>query len=160
MNDASDSRWMLAALAEAQKAFDFGEVPIGAVAVENGSIIATGRNRVEEKHSVTAHAELEVLRAVELIRHDWRMHGVTIYVTKEPCPMCAGALVNARCDRIVFGASDPAFGGCGGAVAIPEIPGALYHPEVSGGVESDASLDLLRRFFRERREKKNQSSLT
>ncbi len=146
---------MRAALEEAQKAFDAGEVPIGAVIVADGEIIARGRNRVEEKKSVTAHAELEALHAAELFRRDWRMQHATLYVTKEPCPMCAGALVNARFERIVFGAPDPAFGGCGGAVTIPEIPGALYHPQMTGNVEGNECLALLRQFFRLRREKKN-----
>ena len=154
MTSAADCLFMRAALDEAQKAFDDGEVPVGAVAVENGVIIARARNRVEKKTSVSAHAEIELLRELEKIRGDWRMNGIAVYVTKEPCPMCAGALVLARVDAIVFGAGDPAFGGCGGAVSIPEISGALSHPQIRSGVEADAAAGMLRAFFRARRSEK------
>ena len=79
------------------------------------------------------------------------MTGITIYVTKEPCPMCAGMLVNSRFSRIVFGVGDPAFGGCGKAVNIPALPGALFHPEVTGGVKSDEAKALIQKFFRLKR---------
>ena len=153
MSLSCDREFMRAALEEAEKAFSLGEVPIGAVAVENGIIIARGGNRVESSSSVTCHAEIEAVREVEKLRGDWRMNGVTLYVTKEPCPMCAGLLVNARVDRIVFGAHDAKTGGCGGAVDIPGIPDSLWHPEVTGGVLAEECLELIRRFFRERRKK-------
>ena len=146
-----DAEFMRSALDEARKAFEAGEVPIGAVAVENGVIISRGRNRVEENNSVCCHAEIEAIREVEKLRGDWRMHGITLYVTKEPCPMCAGMLVNSRIKRIVYGAGDPAGGFCGGAFDINSIPGLLWHPEITGGVCGDESLELIRQFFRSRR---------
>lgn len=149
--DPRDLEFMRAALAEAECAFARGEVPIGAVAVESGCIIARSFNTVETDHSVSSHAEFNVIAEVEKLRSDWRMTGVTLYVTKEPCPMCAGMLVNCRVSRIVFGVPDPAFGGCGGAVNIPALPQALWHPQVLGGVAADAAAQLLKDFFRQKR---------
>ncbi len=146
-----DLEFMTAALAEAKLAFAAGEVPIGAVAVEAGRIIARSYNTVEAEHSVSRHAEFNLIRRVEQLRSDWRMTGITVYVTKEPCPMCAGMLVNCRVSRIVFGVADPAFGGCGGAVNIPALPQALWHPEILGGVGADAAAQLLKEFFRQKR---------
>jgi len=148
-----DDTFMELAIEAAREAAAAGEVPIGAVAVRDGKAVAVARNRVEEKHSVTAHAEFEVIRQLEETTGDWRMSDFTIYVTKEPCPMCAGMLVNARIRRIVFGAPDPATGGCGGAVDLAALPGALWHPEITGGVRAEESLRLLREFFRSRRKK-------
>lgn len=149
-----DEDFMCVALELAAQAAAAGEVPIGAIAVRDNVIVAKGANRVEEIHSVSAHAEFEVLHQLEKLTGDWRMNDFTIYVTKEPCPMCAGMLVNARFRRIVFGAPDPAGGGCGGAVAIPKLPGLLWHPEVVGGVLAEPALALLRDFFRNRRKGK------
>lgn len=149
----TDRDFMLLALAAAGEAAAAGEVPIGAVAVRNNEVIATARNRVEELHSVAAHAEFELLHKVEEITGDWRMSDFEFFITKEPCPMCAGMLVNARVKRIVFGLLDPATGGCGGAINIPELPGALWHPEVTGGVLEAESKELIQRFFRQRRQK-------
>ena len=147
----TDIDFMRLALAEAEKAADAGEVPIGAVVVKDGIVIARGRNRVEEKHSVSAHAEFEAIHEAEIILNDWRMSDCSIYVTKEPCPMCAGMLINSRIKRIVYGAGDPAGGFCGGAFDINSIPGLLWHPEMAGGVCGDESLELIRQFFRSRR---------
>ncbi len=149
-----DVFFMRAALELAREAAAAGEVPVGAVAVRDGEIAASGRNRVEEKHSVSAHAEFEVVRELEKLTGDWRMSDYELYVTKEPCPMCAGMLVNARIRRIVFGAPDPAGGGCGGALDIPGCPTLLWSVEVTGGVLAEESVALLREFFRSRREKK------
>lgn len=148
--------FMREALREAEAAGAAGEVPIGAVAVCSGRIVARARNRVEEHGSVTGHAEIELLRALERSTGDWRMDSFDVFVTKEPCPMCAGALVNARVRRIVFGVGDPAFGGCGGAVDIPGLPGALWHPEVIPGVLAEESLERIRSFFREARRRAKQ----
>ena len=147
----TDIDFMRLAIVEAEKAAELGEVPIGAVVVKDGAVIARGRNRVEEKHSVSAHAEFEAIHEAEAILNDWRMSECTIYVTKEPCPMCAGMLINSRVKRIVYGAEDPAGGFCGGAFDINSIPGLLWHPEITGGVCGDESLELIRRFFRSRR---------
>ena len=101
-----DEKFMALALEEARAAFDAGEVPIGAVVVKDGIVIARNHNRVENRKSVSAHAEFEAIRDAEKVLNDWRMSDCTLYVTKEPCPMCAGMLVNARIKRIVFGVSD------------------------------------------------------
>ena len=154
-----DERFMREALKLAEEAARCGEVPVGAVAVIGGEIVASGRNRVEELHSVSAHAEFEVIRAVERSRSDWRMSDVDIYVTKEPCPMCAGMLVNCRVRRIVFGVADPAGGGCGGAFAIASSPTLLWTPEVAGGVLADEARQLLQEFFRARRSASREKKL-
>ena len=152
--DSEDIRFMREALKLAAEAAAADEVPVGAVAVAvaDGRIVAVGRNRVEEKHSVSAHAEFEVLRQLEELSGDWRMSGYTFYVTKEPCPMCAGMLVNARVKRIVYGVPDPSGGGCGGALDVPGCPTLLWTPQVTGGVLADEARELLRRFFRRQRE--------
>ena len=146
-----DQEFMFAALEEAREAFDAGEVPIGAVAVRDGVIVASARNRVEEKHSVAAHAEFELLHKLEELTGDWRMSDFTFYVTKEPCPMCAGMLINSRVKRVVFGIGDPSAGGLGGAFDLNAVPGLLWHCEVTGSVCAGESLELIRSFFKERR---------
>ena len=146
-----DERFMRAALEQAHLAAQACEVPVGAVAVVDGRIAAAGRNRVEELHSVSGHAEFEVVRQLEAARGDWRMSDVDVYVTKEPCPMCAGMLVNCRVRRIVFGVEDPAGGGCGGALDVTGFPTLLWHPEVAGGVLADEAREILKEFFRGRR---------
>ena len=134
-----------------------GDGPVGtvgrirnAVAVVDGKAVVSARNRVEERRSATAHAELELLHKLELLRGDWRMEDVTVYVTKEPCPMCAGALVNARVRRIVYGAADPRFGGCS-VFGIPAHPGSLWKPEVTPEICAAEARNLLAAFFREAR---------
>ncbi len=155
-----DRRFMELALDEARRAAAEGEVPVGAVAVQNGIVVAAAHNLVEARKSVSAHAEFEVLRALEARTGDWRMSDFTFYVTKEPCPMCAGMLVNARVARIVFGAPDPAGGGCGGALDIPGAPGMLWHPEVVGGVMAAESVELLREFFRAARSRRTSPAIS
>ena len=147
----NDTDFMREALAEAEAAFAAGEVPIGAVAVKDGIIVARAHNRVEELHTVSAHAEFQLLHQLEALSGDWRMSDYTFYITKEPCPMCAGMLINARVKRVVFGVSDPASGGMGGAFDLNGVPGLLWHCEVSSGVLAAESLKLLRDFFRARR---------
>lgn len=145
---------MRAALAEAERAAAEGEVPIGAVAVRDDRIIASARNRVEASGSAVAHAEFELLRAAEAAVGGRRMDEVDFYVTKEPCPMCAGMLVNARVRRVVFGIGDPHGGGCGGALDVTGHPGMLWHVAVTGGVLADECRRLLETFFRDARKKK------
>lgn len=147
----SDDFFMAEALKEAAAAAAAGEVPIGAVAVKDGVICARARNRVEELHTVAAHAEFLLLHEVEKLTGDWRMSDFTFYVTKEPCPMCAGMLINARVKRVVYGVSDPASGGMGGAFDLNQIPGLLWHCECTSGVMADEALTLIRDFFRKRR---------
>jgi tRNA(adenine34) deaminase len=112
----SDASFMAAAMEEAAAAAAAGEVPVGAVAVCNGVIVARGRNCVESRGSVDGHAEFELMRALCQARGDWRLEDCEIFVTKEPCFMCTGMLINARAKRIVYGFSDPATGGCGGSL--------------------------------------------
>ena len=147
----SDDFFMAEALKEAAAAAAAGEAPIGAVAVKDGVICARARNRVEELHTVAAHAEFLLLHEVEKLTGDWRMSDFTFYVTKEPCPMCAGMLINARVKRVVYGVSDPASGGMGGAFDLNQIPGLLWHCECTSGVMADEALTLIRDFFRKRR---------
>ena len=147
----NDTDFMREALLEAEKAAAAGEVPIGAVAVKDGVIVARGRNRVEELHSVSAHAEFQLLHELEKLSGDWRMSDYTFYVTKEPCPMCAGMLINSRVKRVVFGTGDPAAGGMGGAFDLNAVPGLLWHCDVTPGVLADESLAIIRDFFRKRR---------
>lgn len=147
----SDADFMAEALIEARKAAEAGEVPIGAVAVKDGIIVARARNRVEELHTVSAHAEFMLIHELEKLNGDWRMSDYTIFVTKEPCPMCAGMLINARIKRVVFGIGDPAGGAFGGAFDLNQIPGLLWHCEITSGVLADQSIALIRDFFRKRR---------
>ncbi len=151
MAKADDVRFMKEALAAAKKAAAAAEVPVGAVVVADGRVIARGRNRTEATGQAIAHAELEALRKASAAVGDWRLSGCTLYVTLEPCPMCAFAAVLARVGRIVFGATDPKFGGCGSAVNIPAGP-FNHRVAVEGGVLAEESRLLLREFFRRRRE--------
>ncbi|MBR2344258.1 MAG: nucleoside deaminase [Lentisphaeria bacterium] len=147
----SDEIFMREALHEAELAAAAGEVPIGAVAVKDGVVVARARNRVEELHSVTAHAEFLLLHQLENLYGDWRMSDFTFYVTKEPCPMCAGMIINSRVKRVVFGISDPAAGALGGAFDLNAVSGLLWHCDVTSGVLAQEALSLIRNFFRARR---------
>jgi tRNA(adenine34) deaminase len=149
-----DERHMEAALAAAAEAAEDGEVPVGAVIVRDGVIIATGRNRTEATKQAVAHAEMEALRKAGAAVGDWRLAACTMYVTVEPCPMCAFAAVLARLDRIVFGTADPKFGGCGSVLNIPAAP-FNHHVAVRGGVLADKSAALLQGFFQTRRAEKS-----
>lgn len=150
----SDADFMGEALAEARLAAEAGEVPVGAVAVCGGKIIARARNRVEAAGDATCHAEIELLKLCAQVRGDWRMEDVEIYVTKEPCAMCAGAMVNARVKRVIFGLPDPRSGCCGSALDVAGFPGMLWQVEACGGVRQEECLEVMRSFFRKVREKK------
>lgn len=151
----SDADFMGEALAEARLAAEAGEVPVGAVAVCGGEIIARARNRVEAAGDATCHAEIELLKQCAQVRGDWRMEDVEIYVTKEPCAMCAGAMVNARVKRVIFGLPDPRSGCCGSALDVTGFPGMLWQVEAGGGVRQEECLEVMRSFFRKVREKKS-----
>ena len=144
------NRFMEEALRLAPEAFDAGEVPVGAVVVKNGEIIGRGRNRREEERSVLGHAEIEAMTAAAKHLDSWRLEGGTLYVTMEPCPMCAGAAVNAHVERIVFGAEDDAMGACGTAVDVTHLPRA-FKPELYRGLMAEECAALLKAFFSERR---------
>ena len=144
----TDEYFMRAAMREAEKAELNHEVPVGAVAVRDGMIVARAWNQVELLKDATAHAEILTLTALSALLGDWRMDGVTIYVTKEPCAMCAGALVNARVERLVYGFADPRSGCCGSALDITGFSGMLHHVKVTGGVLELECAEQFREFFR------------
>jgi tRNA(adenine34) deaminase len=142
---------MQAALAEARLAAEGGEVPIGAVVVFEGAIIVRGQNRVLRELDPTAHAEIVALRAAAAAIGNYRLTGCTLYVTLEPCAMCAGAMIHARLDRLVFAAADPKAGACGSVLAVLNHPQLNHQMQVEQGILADESSELLRNFFRERR---------
>lgn len=149
----TDISFMRKALELAQKAADAGEVPIGAIAVLNGTIIGSSGNRVEEKKSAIAHAEILAMEEAAKRIGDWRLDHVTIYVTKEPCAMCAGAMVNARVERVVFGLPDPRSGCAGGALDITGFSGMLHQVKTTGGILEEECRSLIQDFFRKVRKK-------
>jgi haloalkane dehalogenase/tRNA(adenine34) deaminase len=150
--DAShDAAFMRAALAEARVAAASGEVPVGAVLVRNEQIIATGRNAPIASHDATAHAEIAVLRAAGQSLGSYRLTDTTLYVTLEPCVMCASALVHARVRRLVFGAWDTRAGGAGSIVNVFTLPGLNHRVDVFGGVLMEDCAALLQQFFAPRR---------
>lgn len=142
---------MRRALAEADLAPAHGDVPVGAVVVHDAEVVALAHNRREVDRDPTAHAELLALRAAAGALGRWRLEGCTLYVTLEPCVMCAGALVLARIDRLVFGADDPKAGAVGAVYDIPRDPWLNHRVQVVRGVESEACERQLRAFFAERR---------
>ena len=145
---------MREALAEAEAAFREGEVPIGAVVVWNGKIIGRGHNRVEALRNPTAHAEILAITAAAAAQGNWRLTGATLYVTVEPCIMCAGAAVLARLREIVYATEDPKFGGCVSLYRIPENPRLNHQVQVRKGPFGEEAATLLRAFFRALREGK------
>jgi tRNA(adenine34) deaminase len=142
---------MRAALVEARLAAEAGEVPIGAVVVHEGAIIARGQNRVLRDVDPTAHAEIVALRAAAMALGNYRLNGCTLYVTLEPCAMCAGAMIHARIDRLVYAAADPKAGACGSVLAVLNHPQLNHKIQVEQGIAAEESSELLRGFFRERR---------
>jgi len=142
---------MQRALQLAAKARDRAEVPVGAVLVRDGAVLTEACNEVETRQDATAHAEMLAIAEAQALLKTWRLTGTTLYVTKEPCPMCAGALAHVRVDRIVFGVGDPKAGACGGAFNLFDLPGLNHRCEISPGVLRDESLALLQDFFRQRR---------
>ncbi|WP_011391574.1 tRNA adenosine(34) deaminase TadA [Neomoorella thermoacetica] len=144
--------YMGEALDEARKAFDLGEVPIGAVIVAGGEIIARAGNRRETLADPTAHAEIIALRAAARVRGDWRLTGATLYVTLEPCPMCAGALVQARIRQLVYGAPDLRSGAVDSVVNLVENPHFDHQVEVIPGIREEECRELIKKFFQMRRD--------
>jgi tRNA(adenine34) deaminase len=142
---------MQAALDEARKAAEAGEVPIGAVVVHAGTIIARGQNCVVRNSDPTAHAEIVALREAAAALGNYRLNGCTLYVTLEPCAMCAGAMIHARVERLVYGAADPKAGACGSVLAVVNHPQLNHKMEVEQGILGDEAAELLRSFFRDRR---------
>ncbi|MFZ3171154.1 MAG: tRNA adenosine(34) deaminase TadA [Carboxydocellales bacterium] len=149
----NDEYYMELALAEAEKAFALGEVPIGAVIVRDGEIIAKGHNFRELGKDPTAHAELMAIQTAARKLGGWRLTRTTLYVTVEPCPMCAGAIVQARIPRVVYGALDPKAGAVDSLVDLLRHPGLNHQVEVTSGVLADKCGEIMQRFFRQLRER-------
>lgn len=147
----TDADFMQSALAEARLAADSGEVPIGAVLVRDGAILARAQNRTLRDLDPTAHAEVVALRAAARALGNYRLSGCTLYVTLEPCAMCAGALIHARLDRLVFAAPDPKAGACGSVLEVLNHPKLNHRMQVEQGILADEAAELLRSFFRARR---------
>ena len=154
---AADAHWMRLALAQAQQAAALGEVPVGAVAVLNGEIIGTGFNRKETDLDPMAHAEMIALRAAATAVQNWRLIGVTLYCTLEPCPMCAGAMIQARLPRLVYGARDTRFGADGTVVDVLRAPEFNHRVAITSGVLEEEAAVLLQQFFQELREKRGKA---
>jgi len=147
----TDLEAMELAMGEARAAAEAGEVPIGAVAVHDGVIIARGQNRVLRDNDPTAHAEIVALREAAAALGNYRLNGVSLYVTLEPCAMCAGAMIHARIDRLVFAAIDSKAGAAGSVLSVVNHPRLNHQMRVEQGILADESSELLRAFFRERR---------
>lgn len=146
-----DELFMTEALREAERAESNGDVPVGAVVVRGAAIIGRGCNEREWLHDPTAHAEVQALRAASSAIGGWRLAGTTVYATMEPCPMCAGALVNARVARVVWACDDPKAGAVKTAFGIGTSPLLNHRFEIESGVLGDAAAQLLKRFFKARR---------
>ena len=151
MIEPDDEYFMRGALRQARKAYDADEVPIGAVVVRGGKIIGRAYNQVELLKDATAHAEMLALTQAEEVLGDWRLVGCTLYVTKEPCPMCAGAVIHVRLARVVYGAADPKAGAAGSALNLLQFPTLNHRCEITSGVREAECRGLLRAFFAEQR---------
>jgi tRNA(adenine34) deaminase len=147
----TDIDFMQAALAEARLAGESREVPIGAVVTRDGAIVARGQNRVLRDVDPTAHAEIVALRAAAQAIGNYRLNDCTLFVTLEPCAMCAGAMIHARVDRLVFAAADPKAGAAGSVLSVINYPQLNHKMIVEQGILAEESAELLRSFFRERR---------
>ena len=149
-----DEYFMRKALQQAEIAFAAKEVPVGAVAVKDNVIIARAANQVEMLHDATAHAEMLAITGAANALNDWRLDEVDIYVTKEPCAMCAGAMVNSHVRRVIFGMADSRSGACGSALDVTGFKGMLWNVEVKSGILELECRDIIQRFFKKVRENK------
>ena len=147
----SDAYFMGEALRQAQRAWEREEVPVGAVVVHQGRIIARAHNQVETLKDATAHAEMIAITQAESAIGDWRLTECDLYVTKEPCPMCAGALVHVRMKRVIFGCMSAKDGAAGGVMNLLQHPALNHSCEITGGVRQEECAKMLQAFFRERR---------
>ena len=154
---ADDEKYMRMAIREAQKAFEEKEIPIGCVIVKDGVVIGKGHNQIEMLKDATAHAEILSIGTAAGKLDNWRLDGCTLYVTLEPCPMCAGAILNSRVSRVVYGSPDTRFGGCGTTVDVITNNALKREVEVVGGVFADECLGLLKAFFQQMRLEKGDS---
>jgi len=151
----SDDYFMGEALRQAQRAYDREETPVGAIVVREGRIIGRAHNQVELLKDATAHAEMLALTQAEDAAGDWRLTDCTLYVTKEPCPMCAGAMIHVRLKRVVFGASDAKAGAAGSALNLLQFPTLNHKCEITAGVREAECRRLLQAFFTEQRRLKS-----
>lgn len=154
---ASDEAFMRLAMAAAVRAGAIGEVPVGAVVVQQGRVIATGFNRPIAGHDPSAHAEMMAIREASATMGNYRLPGCELYVTLEPCVMCAGAIMHARISRVIFGAADPKTGACGSVVNLFEDERLNHHAQVTSGVLAGECGQLLSDFFRELRNRSNRT---
>lgn len=146
-----DAHWMREAMRMAQKAGKLDEVPVGAVIVREGKVIGRAWNQVEQLKDATAHAEMLALTQAQAAAGDWRLTDADLYVTKEPCPMCAGAIVHCRVRRVIFGCGDPKGGAAGGFINLLQHPNLNHHSDITPGVLGEENSSLLREFFARRR---------
>ncbi len=153
----TDSDFMRQALRLARKAYDGDEVPVGAVVVRAGKIIARAYNQIELLKDATAHAEMLALTQAEAAVGDWRLIDCDLYVTKEPCVMCAGALVHVRIRRVIFGCADARGGAAGSVVNLLQMPALNHQCEITSGVLHDECAAILQSFFQKKRNRKSQS---
>ena len=151
----TDEHFMDEAIRQARKAAAKGEVPVGAVLVVDGRIVAKSHNQVEELQDATAHAEMLAVTTAAGEKGEGRLEEATVYVTKEPCPMCAGAMSLSRVRRVVYGAADPKMGAAGGALNLLQFEGMNHRCEVRGGVRAEECRELLREFFQKQRAEKS-----
>lgn len=142
--------YMSQALELAREAADAGEVPVGCVIVRDGAVIGRGRNRREEKQAVCSHAEMEAMAQANAALGSWRLDNCALYVTLEPCPMCAGAIINSRIRRVVYGAADTKAGCCGSVTDLFAMP-FNHHPVVEQGLRAEEAQELLQTFFKDLR---------
>lgn len=152
MSELNDAYWMKQALALAQKAWEQGEVPVGAILVLDDEVIGQGWNRPITRHDPTAHAEIMALQQGGQIVQNYRLLNATLYVTLEPCVMCAGAMVHSRIKRLVYGASDLKTGAAGSLLDILRHPGMNHQIEITAGVMANECSEMLSQFFQQRRE--------
>jgi tRNA(adenine34) deaminase len=152
---ATDERWMRAAIEQARRALDHDDVPIGAVVVRGGEVIGAGHNERERRQDPTAHAEAIALRAAAAALGSWRVLDATLYVTLEPCAMCAGAIVLARVPRVIYGCTDPKAGAAGSVLDVLGEPRLNHRPQVDGGVLAAECAALLTAFFGARRPRRS-----
>jgi tRNA(adenine34) deaminase len=151
INLHSDAFFMGQALRMARKAWEQEEVPVGAVVVSEGRIIARTHNQVEQLRDATAHAEMLAITQAEAALGDWRLTECDVYVTKEPCPMCAGALIHARVRRVIFGCASPKDGAAGSLMNLLQHPQLNHRCEITRGVAQEECAELLQSFFRQKR---------
>jgi len=151
---SEDEKWMKIAISEANLATNEGEIPVGAILIQDGKLIATAHNQPILNHDPTAHAEVEVLRKAGRKLKNYRLSGSTLYVTLEPCAMCLGAIMHARVERIVYGASDPKTGVCGSKTDLTSESFFTHKVKVDGGVLEEENKEILQSFFKSRRKEK------